>query len=174
MDAPGGPASPSGGREAERDAAKAAVTERVGVQLAVVQVARLLAAPAELAVPLVRRARGQSGVALMPGVAAQGNAVLAGVVMHALRSRGRFPGRGPLVYGGVVACALAPLVALRFPWTVAEQRSALWGVAVQGLMTVPVSLGIAVVVIRTSRAASREHASSTAAAGAVAGTSPDA
>lgn len=135
----------------------AAVGQRVGVELAAVQVARLLAAPAELLVPIVRRARGERGVALVPGLVAQGSAVLVGLGVRALRGRGRSTGRAALVYGSGGLCALAPLVGLRVPGAVAEHRSPLWGVAAQALMTVPVSAGIAVVVIRTGRVARAEH-----------------
>lgn len=98
----------------------------------------------------------------MAGVLTQVNAVLAGVGVHALRGRGEFRGRREVVVGSAAVIALAPLWALKAPWVVLERRSPLWGVAVQALLTVPVSLTIAAIFIRVGRVSREEHRRSVA------------
>ena len=147
----------SPGRAAQLAAAEEAVGRLVGPEFAAVLGARLLAAPAELAVPVVRALCGRQGVALLPGMLVQADAVLAGVAVHALRGRGQFRGRSALVRGSVAWCVLAPLAGVARPWVVLPRRSPLWGLAVQAALTVPVSLGVALTVVRVSRRAAREE-----------------
>ncbi|KQS56883.1 hypothetical protein ASG36_17875 [Geodermatophilus sp. Leaf369] len=156
-------------RAAERAAVKAAVAARIGAEFGAAQLARTLSLPAELLVPVVRLATGQSGVALAPAIVGQLDAVVAGLVVRALRSRGRPRSGDPVTLGlraallaGLAACVLGPLAAAGTSRAVVlRDRSPLWGYLVQGLPSLPVSVAMVTALLREMRAAREEHRRST-------------
>lgn len=159
-------------RARELAVGKAAVAQTIGPEIGAAHLARLLALPAELVVPLVLAATGRRGVALMPALVGQGNAVLAAIVTGVLRRRSRRgpdsvdddqqPGPMPVWQRAALLSALgygvvSPIVAARSRWGVLPGRSPLWAYLVQGLLTVPVSLATVTAVLRVSRRARDEH-----------------
>ncbi|WP_157519070.1 hypothetical protein [Modestobacter sp. Leaf380] len=132
------PESVSEERAAELAAVKAAWRSGPAAEAGAAQLARTLAVPAELLVPLVRWARGQTGVALMPPVVGQANAAAAFVVVRSLRRRRGARGRGregqPMpvwqraaLLGGLASCSVGPMAAVGWSrWVVLPQRSPLW------------------------------------------------
>ena len=160
---PAEPVTPE--RAAELAAVKAAVAARIGAEFGAAQLARTLSLPAELLVPVVRLATGQSGVALAPAIVGQLDAVVAGLVVRAVRRRGRVRTGEPLTYTqraallvGLAVCVLGPLAAAGTSRAVVlPGRSSLWGYLVQGLPSLPVSVAMVTVLLREMRAARDEH-----------------
>lgn len=163
------PVSPE--RAAELAVMNAAWRKKMGPEAGAAQLARLLAVPAELLVPLVRLARGQRGAALMPSAVGQLNAFGAAVVVGATR---RANGRPldtktredsppqPIWKRAVLLAAIAygllgPFWAARSERVVLADRSPLWAYPLQGLLTLPLSVAMLTTLIKVSRRARDEH-----------------
>ena len=145
-------------RAAELAAVKAEVWRRIGPELATARLVPLLTAPLDLALPLLRRRRGRTGVALAPDLVTQLNTVVAVAAVHVARGRPRSPADRWLAAGAAVWCAASPLLAVRTErLVVLRGRSPLWGYVLGGVTSLPLGVAAVTAMLVTGRAARDEH-----------------
>lgn len=129
--------------------------------VAAVSAVALLGSPAEIAVAIVRRLRGRSGVAVGPGGTNLLNGVAAVGVAHRFRQdtarwqqekRRGIPGWGGI--GGLAYLTLSPAVAARWRrGAVLPDRTPLWGALLSPIGLLQIAL-VLVALVRASRARS--------------------
>ncbi len=145
-------------REAELAAVRAAVTRRIGPEFVAARLVPLLTLPVDLALPLLRRLRGRTGVALAPDLVTQLNTVAVVAAVHALRRRPRSRAERWAAAGAAVWCATSPLLAARTDrLVVLRGRSPLWAYVVGGVLSVPVSVATVTAMLVVMRSARDEH-----------------
>ncbi|MGY1661727.1 hypothetical protein ACI78Q_10975 [Geodermatophilus sp. SYSU D00705] len=139
----------SQGERAPLDPSTAAVLDEIKPYVVAVGAVSLFGTPAEVAVPIVRRLRGRSGVSAGPGLMNLGNGLVALGIAHYFRRRPaqwrrwrreRIPRRAAIA--GLLYLTLSPAAAGWKRGVVFPGRSPLWGGFVSPIGLLQISLAV--------------------------------